>query len=87
LSLAANFHFSALKPFAYHLSNIVLHLFNALVVYFLLRRLLGKGDRGAALIGALIFLSHPLQTQAVTYVIQRTTSLAAGFYLLSILFI
>jgi len=39
-----------------------------------------------ALFAALIFTAHPVQTQAVTYIIQRATSLAALFYLASMLF-
>jgi Tfp pilus assembly protein PilF len=39
-----------------------------------------------ALFSALLFVSHPLQTQAVTYIVQRFTSLAALFYLLSLVF-
>ncbi|MBI5194829.1 MAG: tetratricopeptide repeat protein [Nitrospirae bacterium] len=37
-----------------------------------------------ALFSALIFISHPIQTQAVTYIVQRFTSLATMFYLLSL---
>lgn len=85
LSLALNFHFSGLNPLPYHLINVLIHLGNSVLVYLLLRRLLKNSDLIATL-GALLFLCHPLQTQAVTYVIQRATSLAAAFYLLSILF-
>lgn len=47
------------------------------------------GDRGVApfaiaLFSALIFITHPVQTQAVTYIVQRFTSLATFFYLLSL---
>ncbi|HDL65288.1 MAG TPA: tetratricopeptide repeat protein [Proteobacteria bacterium] len=86
LSLAVTFRYAGLDPFLYHLGNFAIHLFNALVVFFLLRRIVGKYGMLPPLIGALIFLVHPLQTQAATYIIQRATSLAAGFYLLSILF-
>jgi tetratricopeptide (TPR) repeat protein len=37
-----------------------------------------------ALFSALLFVAHPVQTEAVTYIVQRLTSLAAMFYLLSI---
>ena len=37
-----------------------------------------------ALFSALLFVSHPIQTQAVTYIVQRFTSLATTFYLLSV---
>lgn len=39
-----------------------------------------------AWMGALLFALHPLQTQAVSYIAQRATTLAAGFYLASLLF-
>ncbi|MEW6109937.1 MAG: tetratricopeptide repeat protein [Nitrospirota bacterium] len=46
-----------------------------------------KGGQGGinliALFSALLFVSHPIQTQAVTYLVQRFTSLATFFYLLS----
>lgn len=86
LSLAVTFRYAALDPFLYHLGNFAIHLFNSLVVFLLLWRIVGKVGLLPPLIGALIFLVHPLQTQAATYIIQRATSLAAGFYLLTILF-
>jgi len=85
-SLALTFRAGQLDPFPYHLGNVFLHLVNSLAVYFLLRRLLGRDNRVPELFGALFFLVHPVQTQAVSYVIQRATALAAGFYLFSILF-
>ncbi len=85
-SLALTFRLGGLEPFLYHLENILIHLVNSLTVFFLLRRLLGEEHPFSALFGALFFLSHPVQTQAVTYVIQRATSQAAGFYLLTLLF-
>ncbi len=85
-SLALTFQAGQLDPFPFHLGNVVLHLINSLTVFFLLRRLLGRENPVPALFGALFFLAHPVQTQAVSYVIQRATSLAAGFYLLSLLF-
>ena len=44
-----------------------------------------SGERWVAFLSALLFVSHPIQTQAVTYIVQRFASLAAAFYLLSIL--
>lgn len=85
-SLALTFRFAGLDPGPYHAGNVVIHLVNALTVFFLLRRLLGRESPLPALFGGLFFLVHPVQTQAVTYVVQRATSLAAGFYLLSLLF-
>ena len=84
LSLALNFHFSQLDPLPYHAANVAIHLANALLVYALSRRLF-PGRAAVALLSSLVFLCHPLQTQAVTYVVQRATSLAAFFYLFSVL--
>jgi Tfp pilus assembly protein PilF len=79
----------------YHYFNLAVHLVNALLVYLLViltfRRSApgesGQGQgRGIAFLAALLFVSHPLQTQAVTYIVQRFTSLATTFYLLSIIF-
>jgi len=85
LSLALNFRFSGLNPFSYHATNVAIHICNSLLVFFLLRRMT-RGGSTIPLIGGMLFLCHPIQTQAVTYVVQRATSLAATFYLLSVLF-
>lgn len=79
----------------YHLLNIAIHLAAALALYALLATILKtpfftdySADKGIfraiPLIAALLFVSHPIQTSAVTYVVQRFTILAALFYLLSI---
>lgn len=97
LSFALNYKLHGLSIFGYHLFNIAIHLFNALCVYFLVKLLTqtrrslsstfdNNDDAGAlALFVALLFVSHPVQTQAVTYIVQRFTSLATLFYLCSIL--
>ena len=88
--------FWRLNVAGYHLTNLGIHIVNAGLVYLLaslvLRRLVPErsstgGEVGrAAFFAALIFLVHPLQTEAVTYIVQRATSLAALFYLLSLVF-
>ncbi len=80
--------------FGYHLVNLILHILTAFIVFFLARftiSLLVNDDRldqrlkdGSAVFIALLFLLHPLQTMAVTYIIQRMTILAALFYLLAV---
>ena len=97
LTLALNYHFGGLDVLGYHLVNLSIHLGNGLLVYGLLRLTLRTplfrsrnfgGDGPAAefipLLAALLFVVHPVQTQAVTYVIQRLTSLATLFYLLAV---
>jgi hypothetical protein len=67
------------SPFGFHLVNIALHAANA-VLLFLIGNLLTR-HRGAALAAALLFALHPMQTEAVTYISGRSSSMMASFYL------
>ena len=69
-------------PFGYHLVNLLLHLASVLVAHRILLRLL---EPRAALIGALIFAIHPLQTEAVVYIFARGTLLATLLCLVGLL--
>ncbi|HXX58309.1 MAG TPA: tetratricopeptide repeat protein, partial [Thermodesulfovibrionales bacterium] len=96
LSLAINYHFGGVDVIGYHMVNLLIHICNALLLYFFvlltfrttsMEQLEGSPSPAPSLIAlfsALFFVSHPLQTQAVTYIIQRFASLATFFYLLSI---
>ncbi len=93
LSLAVNYQISALDVWSYHLVNLTVHILAGLVLFGIVRRtLLSKGlaerfgrvSTSLALICALIWLVHPLQTGSVTYIIQRAESLMGLFYLLSL---
>ena len=114
LTFALNYKLGKLHVFGYHLVNVLIHIINGFLAYFLalniLRQLSFSLDykrNGAqkrlsvnsqssiinhqssiplmSLFAALIFVAHPIQTQAVTYTVQRYTSMAAMFYFLSIL--
>ncbi|MBL7178266.1 MAG: tetratricopeptide repeat protein [Desulfobacteraceae bacterium] len=141
LTFALNYQFGKLNVFGYHLVNVLIHVINGFLVYFLalniFKQLLKppaqrfshsnspkskvqspKSQVGPklgthniegrtsevvldafqsttdnrqssiylmSLFSALIFVAHPIQTQAVTYTVQRYTSMAASFYFLSIL--
>ena len=96
LSFALNYHFGGFGVISYHIVNLLIHIANALLVYFLvlltfrtppMRQSADASPPTPFLIAffsALLFVSHPLQTQAVTYVVQRFASLATFFYLLSL---
>ncbi len=94
LSFALNYHFHGLDVSGYHLVNIVIHILNAILVYWLLSLTIqlplfkwsGSKIFLFPFLSAVIFLVHPVQTQAVTYIIQRFTSLAAFFYLMAVIF-
>ena len=84
LSLAFNYAISGGQVWSYHLLNLIVHILATLTLYGILRRSLTAHRGGAlALMGALLWGLHPLQTQAVTYIIQRCESLMALFCLLT----
>ena len=78
---------------SYHALNLAIHLLAGLALFGVVRRTLSQpvlrprfGDAGLPLACAIagLWLLHPLQTESVTYVIQRTESLAGLFYLLTL---
>jgi tetratricopeptide (TPR) repeat protein len=95
LSFWANYRLHGLNVTGYHIVNLAIHLLNAAVVYllvlvtlntpFLRGSVSSEQARRIALFPALLFVTHPVQTQAITYICQRFASLAALFYMLSLL--
>ena len=93
-SLALNYTLGGPGVTGYHVFNLIVHLLAALALFGIVRRTLtlpalaGRfSERIAAALGfcvALLWAVHPLQTEAVTYVIQRMESLMALFYLLTL---
>lgn len=89
-TIVVNHKLGGLKPFGYHLFNVVAHVAAALVLYGVVRRTLllprwaGRYDATAvpiALATALVWMLHPIQTQSVTYIIQRCESMMGLFFL------
>jgi tetratricopeptide (TPR) repeat protein len=94
LSLAANYFFGQLNPAGYHVFNIWLHVFSAVLLFAIVRRTLrlpyfgGRFDRAAdpvAVAAAMLWAVHPLQTESIIYVTQRT-ELMVGFCYLATLY-
>jgi len=141
LTFALNYKFGKLNVFGYHLINVLIHVLNGFLVYFLAHTIFKQVSKSAAqrfvhanrpksrvqspksqidpkigcynietrksgavfdafqstinnrqssihimsLVTALLFIAHPIQTQAVTYTVQRCTSMAAMFFLVSVL--
>jgi hypothetical protein len=69
-------------PVGFHVVNIALHALNAVLLFFIGRRLFGEKP---ALMASLLFALHPMQTEAVTYISGRSSSLMAAFYLSALL--
>ncbi|MDH5508994.1 MAG: tetratricopeptide repeat protein [Nitrospinota bacterium] len=96
LSFALNYHLGGLNTYSYHILSIAFHAAATLVYYYFLRLLFRANDRlegknvdplltgACVLTAALIFAIHPLNTQAVTYIWQRGTSIATLFYIASL---
>ena len=83
LSYAMN-HEAGDAPIGFHAVNVAIHLVNVALAWVLGLRLT-RNDAFAAAAGAAVFALHPIQTEAVTYVSGRSTSLAATFALASVL--
>ncbi|UCD51786.1 MAG: tetratricopeptide repeat protein [Phycisphaerales bacterium] len=79
LVFALQYHFFELAPRAYHTVNVLLHLANTLLVYFLVRSLSQR--IGIALIVCALFAIHPLQVEAVAWVSSLGILLSSTFYL------
>ena len=93
LSLALDYAAGGLDPYYYRLTNLLIHVLAGLTLFGIVRRTLllpSLGQRFAAaatllaLAVALIWTLHPLDTAAVTYVVQRYESLMGLFYLLAL---
>jgi tetratricopeptide (TPR) repeat protein len=93
LSLAINYALGALDVRGYHVANLLIHIAAALLLFGILRRTFllpvlrdrfGSAAAALALASALIWAVHPLQTESVTYIVQRAESLAGLFYLLTL---
>jgi tetratricopeptide (TPR) repeat protein len=89
LTFAMNYAVSGLRVWSYHLANLLIHAAAALLLYGIVRHtLLSPPLRGRyeihadllATMSALIWAVHPLQTESVTYIVQRSESLAGLFY-------
>ena len=92
-TLALNYYFGGLNVFGYHLVNLIIHIASGIFLYWFLmltfnlpslKERYGLISYRVALFTSLIFVTHPIQTQSVTYIVQRMASMAGMFYLLSL---
>jgi protein O-mannosyl-transferase len=100
ISFALNYYFGKYDVSGYHIINILIHLLNGVLVYFItlltfrqlhqIQNITDKQTREISitlisLFTASIFVAHPIQVQSVTYIVQRMNSMAAMFYFMSLL--
>lgn len=94
MSFALNYYFSGekLDPYSFKVTNLIIHLLNASLVYWfialLLRQLqtrskitVGGTDRWIPMLATALWTLHPIQLTSVLYVVQRMNSLSAFFVL------
>ena len=82
LSYALDFGIWGASPFGFHLTNIIIHAANTVLVFWLVRRI--SSNRGYfPFLAAAIFAVHPIQTDAVTYISGRRDILFSLFYIAS----
>ena len=94
LTFSINWYFGKDKVFGYHIVNLLIHFLTTTFLFVAILNLLGapnlreKFDRSKyfiAFLSAALWAINPIQTQAVTYIVQRMASMAAMFYILCML--
>ncbi|HUJ71275.1 MAG TPA: hypothetical protein VLZ30_03470, partial [Verrucomicrobiae bacterium] len=93
LSLAVNYALGGTEVQGYHVVNLIIHILAGLTLLGVVRRTLlqpklrerfGAAANGLALAVAVLWTVHPLQTESVTYIVQRAESIMGLFYLLTL---
>ena len=93
LSLAINYALGGYNVWGYHALNLTVHILAGLTLLGIVRRTMlqprlrvrfGAAANGLALAAAVLWTVHPLQTESVTYIIQRAESIMGLFYLLTL---
>jgi tetratricopeptide (TPR) repeat protein len=95
VTFAVNWYFSKTDVTGYHIVNIFIHLLTGCILFLTVVALLRTpavrdkyrdSEHFIALLTAVFWAINPVQTQAVTYIVQRMASMAAMFYILSMFF-
>lgn len=100
-SFALNYHWGNGSVASYHIINIIFHILNSLLIYFILKNIIrhnlsfsekiGPLDKKTQLksfpfLSSLIFAVHPMNTETVTYISSRSSGMVTFFFLLSLYF-
>ena len=92
LSLALNYYFGKDNVFGYHLINLLIHFLASIFLFLLISHTLRlpllsekyeQNSYSIALLSTILWTINPIQTQAVTYIIQRMASMAGMFYIMA----
>ena len=80
-----------MDPFIFHFNNLLLHIVNSILLFYLFMLLLQKVRidkkhiRIAAFLGALLFCMHPFKVESVAWAVERKDVLFSFFYLLGLI--
>ena len=101
ISFALNYYFSRYDVAGYHIVNILIHIITGIILFYFIKVTLGllnpqslnlHGEKSAppdhlfiAFFTTFIWVVHPIQTQSISYIVQRMNCVAAMFYILSLL--
>ena len=83
LSYAIEYNFTKLSPSLYHIDNVIIHIINTLLVFWLIYLICS--DQIISFFTALLFAIHPLHVEAIVWVTSRKDLLFSLFYLLSVI--
>lgn len=88
LTFALNYKIGGLNTFGYHLFNVILHVFNTILLFILSRKIISivlkEQSVFLALAISLLFSVHPINTEVVTYISHRSEGLCMIFYMLAL---
>jgi tetratricopeptide (TPR) repeat protein len=93
ISFAFNYYLHGYNVVGFRLVNVIIHVISGILLYFFMRATFrtpalqscGTHAKWISFFAAAIWMVHPLQTQSISYIVQRMNSLAAMFYILSFL--
>jgi hypothetical protein len=80
LSLAVDYWISKGNPKWFHFVNVLIHLFNLILVFIFIYKLSGN-KKWIACITALLFAIHPLHVESVAWISERKDLLYSAFFL------
>ncbi|TBR15420.1 tetratricopeptide repeat protein [bacterium] len=86
VTFSFNYFFSGIQPLGYHIINIIIHFLNGVLLYLLLRFLKNSLPFGLILFFCLLFIAHPINTEAVTYISCRSDLLVTFFIAAAFIF-
>ena len=84
LSLMFDYQLYGFHAGGYHWTNVIIHIFNTILLFFLFRNLTGAVWRSAFV--AALFAIHPINVESVAWIAERKNVLSTFFWIMTLLF-